>query len=140
MLYNVLLFGPECVGGHVLWEGQAGELGMDTVMPAATASICVPSPYGPALCGLVVFGGAGPLVFSIFCQGGRKNDLPYEGLVSNTWPQWWMWSAVDVGIPAVNQLQGFEVPGKKKPSTLGGRPLCPQDWEGLRKDGGVTVL
>lgn len=66
-------------GGHVLWEAQGGELGVGHGHACCYSfnmplRICVTSPYGPTPCGLVVFGGAGPLVFSIFCQGGRKND------------------------------------------------------------------
>lgn len=59
--------GPSVWGGPVLWEGWVGSWPWDTAMSAATASVRATSPYGPALCDLVVFGGAGPLVFSIFC-------------------------------------------------------------------------
>lgn len=55
------------------------------------------------------------------------------------WLQWWIWSAVDMGILVVNQPQGFEVTGKKTAFDTSKETLLPPNWEGLRKHSGVHV-
>lgn len=134
--------------GRVLWEGRGGGACGYACCCCFNVSlrICVTSPHGPSPCGPVVFEGRGRgRSFGLFhiLPGREEEWLPYEGLVSNTWLQWWMWSAIDVGIRVVNQPQSFEVTRKKTAFDTRSEtpfPPQPQDWEGLRKDRGVNVL
>lgn len=146
----VFCVGLNVQGGHVLWEDHGGEwvgVGGMWSLPAAAASICPWGSVSPHLMVLihVVWWPLGGRSFGLFhiLPGREEEWWPHECLVSHTWPHD-MWSAVVEGMFVVDQPQGFEVSGKKKPKTqpltLAGRALCPQDWGGLRKDRGLNVL